>query len=231
VYLECYETYFFHYATSTVATSTSYQLQKNIEAEGSGTTTTASFSPGQTGRGQPSTYGGRLVYPLTGISSLRSTDWTVTYRVKRDDYATSTLSGTKIAFTSDRGGNSEIYVMDQDGANITNLSDNAASDDRPSWSPDGLRLAFASNRDGNYEIYVMDADGSNQTNLTSNATEDRYPAWSPDGSKIAFYSFRDGNMANVPFILSSSKDSPVSRLSVQVDVDGSSALTSMNLAQ
>jgi dipeptidyl aminopeptidase/acylaminoacyl peptidase len=83
--------------------------------------------------------------------------------------------------------------MDQDGANITNLSDNAASDDRPSWSPDGLRLAFASNRDGNYEIYVMDADGSNQTNLTSNATEDRYPAWSPDGSKIAFYSFRDGN--------------------------------------
>ena len=40
-----------------------------------------------------------------------------------------------------------------------------------------------------------------------------------------------GPMANVPFILSSSKDSPVSRLSVQVDVDGSSALTSMNLAQ
>ena len=122
-----------------------------------------------------------------------SSDWTVTYRVKRDDTATSTLSGTKIAFTSDRDGNSEIYVIDQDGSNVTNLSDNAASDDRPSWSPDGLRLAFASNRDGNWEIYVMDADGANQTNLTSNGADDRYPAWSPDGSKIAFYSLRDGN--------------------------------------
>jgi dipeptidyl aminopeptidase/acylaminoacyl peptidase len=183
----------FHYETSTVATSTNYQLQKNVEADGSGTTTTASFSPCQTGRVQPSPNGGRLVYPLTGVSSLRSTDWTVTYRVKRDDPATSTLSGTKIAFTSDRVGNSKIYVMDQDGANITNLSDNAASDDRPSWSPDGLRLAFASNRDGNYEIYVMVADGANQTDHTSNAAEDHNPAWSPDGSKIAFYSFRDGN--------------------------------------
>lgn len=192
-YLECHQNYFFHYETSAVATSTYYQLQKNVEADGSGTTTIASFSAGQVGRVRPSRNDGRLVYPLTGLSSLGSTDWTVTYRVRRDDPATSTLSGTKIAFTSDRDGNSEIYVIDQDGGNVTNLSNNVASDDRPSWSPDGLRLAFASNRDGNWEIYVMDADGANQTNLTSNGADDRYPAWSPDGSKIAFYSYRDGN--------------------------------------
>jgi hypothetical protein len=175
VYLECYETYFSHYETSTVATSTSYQLQKNVKVGGSGTTTTASFSPGQTGRMQPSPNGGRLVYPLTGVSSLRSTDWSVTYRVKRDDTATSPLSGTKIAFTSDRGGNSEIYVMDQDDANITNLSDNAATDERPSWSPYDLRLAFASNRDGNQEIYLMNRDGSSPTRITSNSFADVYP--------------------------------------------------------
>jgi hypothetical protein len=125
VYLDCHQNYFFHYETSDIATSTYYQLQKNVEADGSGTTTTATFSPGQTGRVRPSPNSGRLVYPLTGLSSLPSADWTVTYRVKRADTATSTLSGTKIAFTSDRDANSEIYVVDQDGSNVTNCCQSA----------------------------------------------------------------------------------------------------------
>jgi Tol biopolymer transport system component len=42
--------------------------------------------------------------------------------------------GTKITFTSDRDGNTEIYVMNaQDGSNQTRLTDNAASDALPEW--------------------------------------------------------------------------------------------------
>ena len=42
--------------------------------------------------------------------------------------------GTKIAFTSDRDVNREIYVMNaQDGSNQTRLTDNAASDALPDW--------------------------------------------------------------------------------------------------
>ena len=52
-YLECKNQYYFHYETSAVATSTYYQLQKNIEADGSGTTTTASFSPARPGGSGP----------------------------------------------------------------------------------------------------------------------------------------------------------------------------------
>ena len=91
---------------------------------------------------------------------------------------TSTLTG-RIAFVSDRDGNVEIYVMDADGSNLTNLTNNPAYDWLPVWSPDGSRIAFVSDRDGNWEIYVVDADGSNLTNLTNNPADDLLPAWSP----------------------------------------------------
>jgi Tol biopolymer transport system component len=98
-----------------------------------------------------------------------------------------------IAFVSERDGNGEVYVMDADGSNPTNLTNNAAWDVYPAWSPDGTRIAFVSDRDGSYEIYVMDADGSNPRNLTNNAVWDGDPAWSPDGMQIAFVTGRDGN--------------------------------------
>ncbi|HUU97683.1 MAG TPA: hypothetical protein VM487_18260, partial [Phycisphaerae bacterium] len=73
----------------------------------------------------------------------------------------------KIAFTTGRDGNYEIYVMNPDGSGLTRLTSNAAIDEAPAWSPDGTEIAFQTNRDGNYEIYVMNADGSGQTNLTN----------------------------------------------------------------
>jgi Tol biopolymer transport system component len=96
-----------------------------------------------------------------------------------DDGTGPTLDGTKIAFQSDRDGNFEIYVMDADGSDPVNLTNNPAYDAQPAWSPDGTRIAFHSYRDGNYEIYVMGADGSNPVRLTDNPEGDGYPAWSP----------------------------------------------------
>ena len=117
--------------------------------------------------------------------------------------------GKRIAFMSDRDGhvnilggllNYEIYVMDADGGNPQNLTNDPNSDSSPSWSPDGKRIVFASNRDGNrdgnrenYEIYVMDTDGNNQQRLTDNDFYDTHPSWSPDGERIAFISRRDGH--------------------------------------
>ena len=64
-----------------------------------------------------------------------------------------------VAFCSDQDGDFEIWVMNADGSNPHQLTNNAAMDLSPSWSPDGNRIAFVSDRDGNDEIYVMNADG------------------------------------------------------------------------
>ena len=103
----------------------------------------------------------------------------------------------QIAFASNRDGNWEIYVMDADGGNQQNLTNNPSDDRAPSWSPDGKRVAFVSYRDGHVidgvptgEIYVMDAGGGNQQNLTNNPHYDMSPSWSPDGKRIAFASNR-----------------------------------------
>ena len=74
--------------------------------------------------------------------------------------------GTRIAFTSARDGNFEIYVIDADGTNAKRLTKNPARDRWPDWSSAGTKIAFMFNRDGNDDMYIMNADGSSQTNLT-----------------------------------------------------------------
>ena len=96
----------------------------------------------------------------------------------------------KIAFSTDRDGNFEIYTMGPGGRDLSRLTNDPGSDTEPQWSSDGSRLVFV--RDG--DIFVMNPDGSGQTNLTNTPPPslDVSPTWSPDGSKIAFTSFRDG---------------------------------------
>jgi len=94
--------------------------------------------------------------------------------------------GSKIAFSSNRDGNHELYTMDPDGTNLVRLTDNAGDDESPDWSPDGSRIAFVSFRESNVDIYAMDPDGTDLVRLTTHAQGDNNPAWSPDGSKIAF---------------------------------------------
>jgi hypothetical protein len=98
---------------------------------------------------------------------------------------------TRLAFTSNRAGNPEICVMDEEGE-IMQLTRHAASDDDPSWSPNKKRIAFASHRDGNWEIYWMNTEGDELTRVTHNPATDTEPAWSPNGDYIAFTSDRDG---------------------------------------
>jgi TolB protein len=95
--------------------------------------------------------------------------------------------GKKLVFASNKDGNAEIYLMNADGTDQKNLTQNAARDGSPSFLPDGKKILFTSDRDGNGEIYVMDADGNNVTRLTNTPDRETAPIVSPDGKKVAFY--------------------------------------------
>jgi Tol biopolymer transport system component len=101
--------------------------------------------------------------------------------------------GTKIAFTSDAGGDWEVAVVDVSTGEITALTENTSYDGRPRWSPDGSQILFDSDRDGDWEIYVMDADGENVRAITENSAGDWGATWSPDGNWIIYSSGRDGD--------------------------------------
>jgi TolB protein len=94
--------------------------------------------------------------------------------------------GTKLAFHSCRldgchetSVQYEIFTMNPDGSNQTQLAGSPTYDVSPAWSPDGTQMAFRSNRDGNPEIYRMNANGTSQTRLTNNTASDNSPDWQP----------------------------------------------------
>ena len=104
---------------------------------------------------------------------------TDTYWAENDHPAWSP-DGSKIAFESWRDGNLEIYVMNSDGTNQINLTNNPTSDFDPCWSPDGSKIIFY--RDG--AVWMMNSDGTLSTSLAVGSDA----SWSPDGSKIVFVS-------------------------------------------
>jgi len=99
--------------------------------------------------------------------------------------------GSKIAFTSNRDGNPEIYMMNRDGTAVRRLTSSPAIDVTPTWSPSGTQLAWVSDRTGNPKIYVMNADGTGQRTLNGDTYCDR-PTWSSAPFNEIAYAIRTG---------------------------------------
>lgn len=101
-----------------------------------------------------------------------------------------TMVNAKIVFSSKRDGVKGIYVMDDDGSNVTLLTDKL-NPDFPSWSPDGKQIVFARWKSLHEPIYreicLMNVDGTHIRQLTGPQKERvDFPTFSPDGSSILF---------------------------------------------
>jgi Tol biopolymer transport system component len=94
-------------------------------------------------------------------------------------------NGTLIAFLSNRQGNQDLYVMNADGTNKSNITNSNELDLEHNWSPDGTKLAFTRVQLDTYVLNVIGANGAGLTPVTSTAEDYRYPAWSPNGLEMA----------------------------------------------
>ena len=93
----------------------------------------------------------------------------------------------KIAFSSNRDGPWDIYIMNPDGSDKINLTRHRAADFSPVWSPTGEHILFVSNRDGILDLFLMDAKGRNVRRVFKNLAQRIEPTWAPDGQRIAYH--------------------------------------------
>ncbi|RMF79995.1 MAG: hypothetical protein D6737_09610 [Chloroflexi bacterium] len=106
-----------------------------------------------------------------------------------ESMATWSPDSTQIAFTSGppRTTQTELYIVNIDGTNLRQLTDNDDHEWAPSWSPDGTQIAFQSDRNGgNSDIYVYNLERDTVRQLTDLILIERAPEWLPDGSGILY---------------------------------------------
>jgi Tol biopolymer transport system component len=133
-------------------------------------------------RGEPEGHVGRAAPPLTAF--VLPLLFALLFLLTAQARAAFPGDNGKIAFSSNRDGNYEIYTMSANGAGLVRLTTADATDSNPAWSADGRKIVWEKDQ----TIWTMNADGSNQMVLSSDpqVAYGRYPSWSPNGGKIVF---------------------------------------------
>jgi Tol biopolymer transport system component len=99
--------------------------------------------------------------------------------------------GTRIAFTSLRDGNKNVYVLELESGAVTPLTkveQPIQENSQPSWSPFGNQIAYTVKRYGAYQVWVMSDTGENKVQIARSGLQlwDYLPTWGPDGETILF---------------------------------------------
>ena len=109
----------------------------------------------------------------------------------------STFAVADIVFLSDRDGKSNVYVMNDDGGNVRQITHTPFRKGNLAWAPDGRQIIYAPNlhsedhrKQQQIDIFMINADGTGERNLTQHPALDTTSCWSPDGKYIVFSSTR-----------------------------------------
>ena len=110
--------------------------------------------------------------------------------------------GGRIAFTCTRGDFNQLCMINRDGSGLSQLTDMAAGNYYPVFTPDGGSLLFSSNRNGAFDLYLLSFDKKDLIQITDHVGNVISPDYSPDGQKIVFAN-RVGDAATSIWIVNS----------------------------
>ena len=99
----------------------------------------------------------------------------------------------QVAFTSDRSGSPQIYVISADGTGGVRRLTGESYCDRPTWSPPPFNeIAYASRTGSGYDIKILDVASAAVRQVTFGEGSNESPAFAPNGRHLAFSSTRSG---------------------------------------
>ncbi len=95
--------------------------------------------------------------------------------------------GAQLAFESTASGGSAVWLINDDGTGLTQLTETGYYEGHPAWSPDGTEIAYESRKSGYMELYVVPIAGGTALQITVNGGY--WPEYSPDGSQLVYCVF------------------------------------------
>ncbi|HKA21639.1 MAG TPA: S41 family peptidase [Blastocatellia bacterium] len=109
----------------------------------------------------------------------------ITANKARDVYPRFSPDGKWIAFSSDRNGNFDVFIIPSEGGNPKQLTFHSADDTVLGWTPDSRQVLFSSNRGDDFmgKLYTISIDGGMERNAGSDMGVNA--SYSPDGKKLA----------------------------------------------
>lgn len=103
------------------------------------------------------------------------------------------IASSKVTFISAQSGHKEVYIMDIDGANVRQLTQDKSTSIGPKFSPDGNRIAYTTYKNGYPDVWVINLAGKKRIGVATFPGTNQSPSFSPDGNTLALILSKDGN--------------------------------------
>ncbi|HVG30953.1 MAG TPA: S41 family peptidase [Pyrinomonadaceae bacterium] len=138
----------------------------------------------------PNYNAGRVTFSYLGDVWIANEDGTniqrLTVHKARDVYPRFSPDGKWIAFSSDRNGNLDVYLIPASGGTVKQLTSHSSDDTVLNWTPDGGAVLFSANRGEDFtpKLYTVSTKGGMP--VSAGVDMGVQGSYSPDGRRLAY---------------------------------------------